>query len=447
MAEKIRRRGLTHVTLALFDTNGTLRGKLVSADSFLSAIENGTGLPSVFLAVDQKEMVVANLPLTDPKTGYQNGSVSVDTASMREFPHVPGRDDLLFLMQFEGAHSQFCPRAVLAEELRKCAGLGWDVTSAFELEFSILRETQTSAEMKGADALEPFEEVPVFASVVQQVDNADLYEEFRSTAETMGFPLDALHKELGPGILEVALKPSSGIRNADNAALFKTMAKAIAKRRGLLATFIAKLKTSLQGHGAHVHLSLKDAGNGAPLFFDAGGEYGMSALMRHFIGGLQRYLPDLTLMALPNVNSYKRVIPDAWAPVYPNWGYENRTCAFRVVGASPSSKRMEIRLAGADANPHFTLAAFLCAGRLGVEQKLEPTDACTLNGWASVAQPLEQFPASLAEAIEKFANSRHVREQFGEKFVDHLAGMKRAQNEEFTRSVTDWEIRNLLVSS
>lgn len=449
-AEEIRRRKLTHVTVALFDTNGTLRGKLVSVDSFLSALESGTGLPSVFLAVDQNEAVVANLPLTDPRTGYQNGAVSIDPASMREFPlgnGQAGSGDLIFLMQFDDVHSQFCPRAILAEELRRCDALGWDVMSAFELEFSILRESQASAAIKGSDALEPFEDGPCFGSIVQQVHNADLYEEFRHTAETMGFPLDALHKELGPGILEVALKPSSGIRNADNAALFKTMAKAIAKRRGLLATFIAKLKTSLQGHGAHVHLSLRSTGDGSPLFFDPDGEFGMSGQMRHFIGGLQRYLPDFTLLALPNVNSYKRVIPDAWAPVYPNWGYENRTCAFRVVGASPSSKRMEIRLAGADANPHLVLAGFLTAGRLGVEQKVEPTDSCTLNGWASAEQPLKRFPASLGEAIDRFAGSAPAREQFGEKFVEHLTGMKRAQNDDFARSVTDWEIRNLLVSS
>lgn len=446
-AEEIRRRGLTHVTVAHFDTNGTLRGKMVCADTFLSAIENGTGLPSVFLAVDQNEAVVPNLRLTDPKTGFQNGSITIDAASMREFPQGTGRDELLFLMQFDDDHSQLCPRAILGAALDRCSALGWSVTSAYELEFSILKESQATSATKIADMLEPFEDGAAFGSVVQQVHNADLYEEFRQTAETMGFPLDTLHKELGAGILEVALRPGTGIRNADNAALFKTMAKAIAKRRGLLATFIAKMKTSIQGHGAHVHLSLRDADSGMPLFSDPDAEFGISPLMRHFLGGLQRYLPEFSLLALPNVNSFKRVIPDSWAPVYPNWGYENRTCAFRVVGGAPLSKRVEIRLAGADANPYLAMAAFVTAGRLGVEHEIEPTDACSVNGWASENQQLQRFPSSLPEAIERFAGSVAAREQFGDKFVEHLTGMKRAQNDDFARSVTDWEIRNLLVSS
>ncbi|MBZ9772487.1 glutamine synthetase family protein [Mesorhizobium sp. CO1-1-8] len=447
VAEEIRSRGLPDVTFAHFDTNGTLRGKKISKESFLSALEGGLGLPSVFLATDHNEAVVPGLLLTDPKTGYQNGSIRIDPASMREFPQGTGRADLLFLTQFDDKHSLFCPRAILSEAIAKCEGLGWDVLSAFELEFSLLKETPATSAVKRADALEPFEDVAVFGSIVQQVYNSDLYDDLRLTSEVMGFPLDALHKELGPGLIEVALQPSSGIRSADNAALFKTMAKAIAKKRGLLATFIAKLKTTLQGHGAHVHLSMRDRKNGKPLFFDPDGEFGISPMTRHFLGGLQRYLPDFTLLALPNVNSYKRVIPDAWAPVYPNWGYENRTCAFRVVGGSSSSKRIEIRLAGADANPYLVLAAILTAGRLGVEQKLEPTEPCKLNGWASEEQPLQRFPASLSEAIDVFANSGPARDQFSEEFVAHLTGMKRAQNNDFLRSVTDWEVRNLLVSS
>lgn len=444
---EIKKRGLTHVTVAHVDTNGTLRGKLVAADSFVGALAGGSGLPSIFMAVDYNEAVVANLALSDPKTGYQNASTWIDPGSMRDFPQGSGRDDLLFLMQFDDDHAQTCPRSVLTSALEKCGRLGWEINSAYEYEFSVLNETAVSVAAKGADMLEPFEDSPIFGSIIQQGCNAQFYCELTETAERMGFPLDALHKELGPGLLEVALKPGVGVRNADNAMLFKTMAKTLAKRQGMLATFMAKLKTSLQGHGAHVHLSLRGAKDGKPLFYDPDGTYGGSDLLLHFIGGLQRYLPEFTLMALPNVNSYKRVIPDAWAPVYPNWGYENRTCAFRVVGGSASSKRVEIRLAGADANPYLALAAFVTAGRLGVENEIKPTDACTLNGWAGSEASLKRFPSTLSEAIEAFSTSEAAASAFGAGFVEHFAGMKQAQNDEFLKSVTDWEIRNLLVSS
>lgn len=445
--EEISRRGLKQVTAAHFDTNGTLRGKLLSTDSFLSALDNGTGMPSVFMATDYNETVVPDLPLTDPKTGYQNGSIRIDPASMRDFPHGDRRDALLFLMQFDDTHAQYCPRAILTTEVEKCSALGWNVFSAFELEFSVLSENQASTLTGCSDSMRAFEDNANFGSIVQQSCNADFYHELSDLSETMGFPLDALHKELGPGVLEVALKPAIGVRNADNSALFKTMAKALAKRRGLLATFMAKLKTSLQGHGAHVHLSLRHNETDAPLFYDTDGAYGMSDTMRHFIGGLQQHLPGFTLMALPNINSYKRVIPDAWAPVYPNWGHENRTCAFRVVGESPGSKRIEIRLAGADANPYLALAAFLAAGRLGVENRTEPNDPCTRNGWSAADATLDRFPASLAEAVDRFRASDAAHKVYGTPFVTHLCRMKSAQNLEFTRAVTDWEIRSLLVSS
>ncbi|MGB3877143.1 MAG: hypothetical protein WA980_14935 [Shinella zoogloeoides] len=445
---EIGKRGLKQVTVAHFDTNATLRGKLISADSFLAALEGGTGLPAVFTAVDYKEAVVPGLPITDAGSGYRNSSVQIDPLSMRVFPHGARKDDLLFLLQFDDDSRQYCPRAILTKALEDFRGLGLDIYSAFEYEFSVLDETPATALTKSADALVPFEDNPVFGSIVQQVCNGEFYHELSEVADTMGFPLDALHKELGAGLLEVALKPSVGLRSADNAALFKTMAKAVAKRRGLTATFMAKLKMSLQGHGGHVHLSFRDIGTGKAAFADPDGQFGMSARARHFVAGLQRYLPELALMALPNINSYRRLIPNAWAPVYPNWGFENRTCALRVVGTSPASKRVEIRLAGADANPYLALAAFITAGRLGIEQALEPSEPCAQNGWdeASV-RDLRRFPSSLPEATETFAASEVARAQFGETFLIHYAGIKRAQSEDFARTITDWEIRNLLISS
>lgn len=445
---EISRRELKQVTIAHFDTNGTLRGKLISTDSFRSALEGGTGLPPLFMAADYRETVIAGLSLTDPMTGYQSGSVRIDPLSMRSFPHGNRPDELLFLMQFDDDNSQYCPRAILATALDKFGALGLHVFSAFEYEFSVLKETQAASLIKGAEALEPFEDTAVFGSIVQQVYNAEFYHELNDLADTMGFPLDALHKETGVGLLEAALKPSLGLRSADNASLFKTMCKALAKRKGLVATFMAKLKMSVQGHGGHVHLSFRDTKTDKPAFGDPKGQFGLSAQARYFIGGLQRHLPDLALLALPNVNSYRRLIPNAWAPVYPNWGYENRTCALRVVGNSLDTKRVEIRLAGADANPYLALAAFLTAGRLGIEEQIEPSEPCAQNGWDdNLVKDLRRFPASLPDATEAFAVSAVALAQFGEAFVAHLAGIKRAQSNDFARTVTDWEIRNLLISS
>src|SRR5262249_33198562 len=155
-------------------------------------------------------------------------------------------------------------------------------------------------------------------------------------------------------------------RAADKAVLFKTFAKVMAERRGLMATFMAKWSKQYPGQSGHIHTSLKRV-DGGSAFHDEGAPHHMSETMRHFLGGPQKLMPERLRMIASTVTAYSRLIPGFWAPPTATWGVENRTTALRVIPGSPSSQRIEYRIAAADANPYIALAAALGSGLWGIE--------------------------------------------------------------------------------
>jgi glutamine synthetase len=166
------------------------------------------------------------------------------------------------------------------------------------------------------------------------------------------------------------------------------------------------------------------------------GEAGMSDLMRHYVAGLVTNLPELVAVFCPTINSYKRTVPGAWAPVNATWGVDNRTTAVRAIPGSRKSTRVELRLTGADINPYLAMAASLAAGLDGIERQIELPPP-TVNAYSGDAPPL---PRTLAEATGLFRASRVAREWLGEQFVDHYASTREWEVRQHEKAVTDWEL-------
>jgi len=133
---------------------------------------------------------------------------------------------------------------------------------------------------------------------------------------------------------------------------------------------MAKPNSNLPGCSGHVHYSLWDLEGKRNLFFDEKDPKKMSETMKHFIAGQLHCLPYITPMLVPNVNSYKRLVEGAWAPVVLSWGVENRTSTIRVINPNEKGIRVETRLGGADINPYLAMAASLAAGLYGIKNKL-----------------------------------------------------------------------------
>jgi glutamine synthetase len=420
-----------------FDIDGILRGKYMHRDKLLSALQSGFGFCDVVLGWDSADQLYDNVAYTGWHTGYPDVVVRLVPETARRIPFEP--DTLFLLGEFAGAAEAICPRGLLRRVLARAEASGFAVKSGFEFEFFVFDETPDSLRAKGYRDLKPLTPGAFGYSVLRNSVHAELYHDILETCAAMRMPLEGLHTETGPGVLEAALVADEGLEAADRAALFKTFAKVIAQRRGLMATFMAKWSTDWPGQSGHIHVSLSDEA-GKPVFHDAAAPLGMSETMRWFVGGQQRLMPELLSMIAGTVNSFTRLVPGFWAPTSATWGAENRTTALRVIGGGPKSQRVEYRVAAADINPYIALACALGSGLWGIENRIEPTEPVRGNAYAQTFPPEFGFPATLSEAAERLKASQAAADLFGPVFVEHYAASRLWEERQFRRAVTSWEL-------
>ena len=429
--------GMEHVKIGVFDVDGILRGKYLSRDKFLAALEKGFGVCDVVLGWDSNDQLCDNLKFTGWHTAYPDAAVRVLPATRREIPYEP--KTALFLAEFAGPAEAICPRGTLRRVLERAGRLGYAVSAAAEFEFFMFSETPESVREKGYKHLKTMTPGSFGYSVLRNSVHSDLYQEFLDLGQTMRFPIEGLHTETGPGVLEAALTYCEALEAADRAALFKTFAKVLAQRHGLMATFMAKWSNSYAGQSGHLHVSLKKT-DGGSAFHDPGKAHDMSDTMRWFVGGQQALMPELLAMIACTVNSYSRLIPGYWAPTSATWGVENRTTALRVIRGGPSSQRVEYRIAAADINPYIALAAAIGSGLWGIEHRIEPDAAIEGNSYDRVHAPERRLPATLDEAARRLLASTAARSLFGDAFVEHYAATRQWEEREFRKAITDWEL-------
>ncbi|BFM14470.1 glutamine synthetase [Maricurvus nonylphenolicus] len=437
----VEERQLTHVKVGLFDNDGVMRGKYMSKEKFFSSLDGGFAFCDVVLGWDSQDQLYENTDVTFTgwHTGYPDAPVRVLPESCRDIPFEP--DMLLFLCEFDGKAAEICPRNTLARVLKKCDDLGFDAYAAFEYEFFMFNETPHSAREKNYRNLEPLSPGFFGYSMIRNSVHADIYQELLELGEKMDFPIEGIHTETGPGVLEAALAVDSAQAAADKAALFKTFTKVWAQRREMMATFMAKWSNDYPGQSGHIHMSLRHKDGSGSAFYDADQPMHMSKLQRHFIAGQQKLMPELLAMMAQTVNAYSRLIPGFWAPTDATWGCENRTTALRVIPGSDKSQRVEFRLGSADANPYIALAASLGAGLYGIEHQLEPDDMVTGNAYDQDHPPQLALPRSITEAAAALRNSEAASELFGSEFVQHYAASREWEAREHNKHITDWELQ------
>jgi len=425
------------IKLGVTDIDGILRGKYVSREKFLSALEKGLGFCDVIVGWDSNDQLYDNVAYTGWHTAYPDAPVRILPETGRALPFENGMP--FFLGELAEAAEAICPRGTLRRVLDRAKAMGFQVSAAFEYEFFVFDETPETVRAKGYRDLKPLTPGYFGYSVLRSSVHADLYEELLSTCRAMDMALEGLHTETGPGVLEAAIGVDDALRAADKAVLFKTFTKVLAQRRRLMATFMAKWSPDWPGQSGHIHLSLKGE-DGRSAFHDEAAPHRMSDTMRHFVGGQQKLLPSLLAMIASTVNSYSRLIPGFWAPTSATWAVENRTTALRVIPGGPSAQRVEVRIAAADANPYIALAASLGAGLWGIENRIEPDAPVQGNAYAVPEKPEFALPRTLWEAAQALKASSDARALFGDAFVDHFAATREWEEREFRRHITDWEL-------
>jgi glutamine synthetase len=433
----VAERGLTHVKVGAFDIDGILRGKYMSRAKFESALESGFGFCDVVLGWDSKDQLYDNVRYTGWHTGYPDASVRVLPETCRALPWE--EPVLFFLGEFSGEGEKICPRGVLRRVLDRARRMGYEVYAGFEYEFFVFKETPDSVREKHFRDLKPIAPDSFGYSVIRNSVWSDFYRALLSQCEQLDLPIEGLHEETGPGVIEAAIGVDSGLNAADKAALFKTFAKVIAQRQGLMATFMAKWSKDWPGQSGHIHISLKDA-SGKGVFYDASKPHTMSDTQRWYVGGQQKLMPELLAMVAPTVNSYTRLVPGFWAPTDSTWSVDNRTCSLRVIPGSPKSQRVEYRVAAADANPYIILAAAVASGLWGIENKCEPEPIVEGNAYDCKFPEHLALPHTLWESAQRLKASSMARDWFGTEFVDHFAATREWEEREFRRHITDWEM-------
>lgn len=426
-------------TVAIFDTNGLLRGQKVSRRNLEGILEKGMGMSPVQLALDPTDAILPIPGVSDDDANFHDSPLTVDQDSLRTIPFEAAGDNLLLLANFTGENAGLCPRSLLSRVLEKGKTMGFQAKYGMELEYTLFDETSASIAAKGFRNLTPATPHASHDLVIYQTAQSTWYSEVADMCEALDINLGKMHEEIGPGFMEACVGPGVDLETADQTALLKNFMRVLAMQQDKTVTYMARWSEQSDSQSTHIHISLLDQ-DGKPAFWDDQAEHHMSTTFRHFIGGMQKYLGGMMLLFAPTVNSYRRFVEGTFAPPMLSWGMENRTTCLRVVGESASDIRVENRLPGADSHPHLTMAASLAAGLAGIAEQLEPSAETTGNGYIPGVAFGEEFPRQMSEAIHALRQSSHAREWLGDQFVDAFATSREGQLAEFQAKVPDVEL-------
>jgi glutamine synthetase len=413
---------------------GRLQGKHIAAQYFLdSVLDNGCEAQNYLLATDVEMDTVEGYAMASWSTGYGNMIMRPDTKTLRRVAWHPSSVVVLCdVFDQQGTPLMVSPRQLLRHQLDELGSRGLTALCGTEMEFQIFANSYEEAWNDGYGSLRP---VTSYSADYSMLDTrgvgallADLYRDLTSA----GIDIESVVSEAAPGQHEVVLRCRDALTTADNHSFAKFAAKQVAAARAHSVTFMAKLDTHA-GNACHIHFSLRNEDDTAA--FAGDDTHGFSPLMRGFLAGQLAYLPEMTLLLAPNINSYKRFVEGSYAPTAISWGYDNRSCALRVVG-SGKSLRFEHRLAGADVNPYLALAAIVAAGLRGVDEGLELEPPTLGNAYIA---DLPRVPTTLRAALRMFRESDVAAKAFGDDVVSHYARMAEHEQEQFDRAITDWE--------
>src|SRR5882672_9928678 len=389
------------VKIAYSDIDGILRGKYIATEKFLSGIDGGTAFCDVIFGWDSNDVAYDNGSYTGWHTGYPDAPARLDLTTFRK---IPWENDLpFFLGEFvdgKGNPSHACPRQLVKKVMQDARGLGFQPVFSQEFEWFNFEETPASAKEKNYKDLTPLTPGMFGYSILRSTLQNPFFTDLFELLKKFDVPLEGLHTETGPGVLEAAIAHSGILEAADRALLFKTAVKEIAYQHNIMATFMAKISETLPGCGGHVHQSLWDKAAKKNLFHSDKDKNGMSDVMKSYVAGQLFCLPYILPMYAPTVNSYKRLVEGAWAPTTLTWGIDNRTTALRVLNSGSKSCRLETRVIGSDVNPYLAIAGALAAGLYGIRKKMKLKAAATIgNGYLNFSNG--SLPRTLEASTQK----------------------------------------------
>ncbi|MDH3670377.1 MAG: glutamine synthetase family protein [Gammaproteobacteria bacterium] len=422
----------------LVDLCGIVRGKRFGRDEFDNIFTSGVLLPhsTYFLDVTGHCNNPLGMGVTD---GDPDGTAVPVPGTLVSCPwtEAPTAQVLMNMRNEDGTPSAVDPRNVAARVIDKFSELGLTPVIAFELEFYLLdkeRDARGFPQASVSAITGERENTTQVFGIAELEGHAKFFAAVEDAARAQNVPTSVATTEFAPAQYEINLHHTDlPLIAADHCALLRHIIKSVATRHSLNATFMSKPFADLSGNGMHVHISLvaKDGKN----VFDDGSASGSDAL-RYAIGGLMTTMADSFAIFAPNVNAYRRFRPHTYVPVTKSWGLNNRSVACRIPSGSANARRVEHRVAGADANPYLTLAVLLAGVHHGLVNKIDPGPSSDGNA-CTVADP--NLPLDLDKALNRLATSTTLASYIDPHYIELYCATKRGEMEKFRRHLPPLE--------
>ncbi len=436
----LKKHQISEVEVLVPDMTGNARGKFIPAQQYLDL--GDPKLPeSIMIQTVTGEYSDDHWDFVEPTD--TDMILKPDTSSLRVVPWArePTAQIIHDCYTMDGELHPLSTRNVLRKVLKLYEDDGLTPVVAPEMEFYLVAKntdpdnvltpphgrsgrTESARLSYSIDAVSEFE---------------DFVEDMYDHADAQQLQVDTLIHENGAAQMEINFLHGDAMSLADQVFVFKRTVRETAHKHGIYATFMAKPMQSEPGSAMHIHQSLVRSDSGDNIFVDDEGN--TTEAFMSYIGGLQRYTPELIALYAPNVNSYRRLAPDISAPINLNWGIDNRTTAFRVPHSSPAATRVENRFPGADANPYLAFAATLASGYLGMKHGMQPSEPH--QGTANDEDV--EVARTLEEGLRLLRNSEEVQQVFGDLFLRAYSAVKLDEFEEFNRVISSWEREHLLL--
>ncbi|HET7875670.1 MAG TPA: glutamine synthetase family protein [Methylomirabilota bacterium] len=437
--ESLIRKGEVDTVLTVFpDHLGRLMGKRVVGRYFLDQVlHDGVHACIYLFTVDMEMEPLPGFALTSWERGYGDMKLVPDLSTWRLLPWLD-KTALVFCDVYteEGEPIEEAPRWILKRQLERARKLGYVVKTGSELELYLFRESFDEARAKRYHGLTPVSNYLEDYHILQTTKEEGLVRAVRNAMEGARVPVEFSKGEWGRGQEEINLRYAEALEMADRHVLYKQGVKEIAWQQGSAVTFMAKYDMGAAGSSFHLHSSLWDVAGKKNLFATKGSRQG-TPLFQQWLAGQLAMARELAYFYAPTINAYKRYQAGSFAPTRIAYGWDNRTCGFRLCGEG-SGFRVENRIPGADANPYLAFAATVAAGLHGIGRKLRPPRRYDGNAYGDPT--LTQVPKTLREALDELARSKVAREAFGPKVVEHYLHLGRLEQQAFDQSVTDWEL-------
>ena len=349
------------VIVAFCDMQGRLTGKRISARLFADDVaEHGAECCNYLLAVDVDNNTVDGYAISSWETGYGDMVMTPDFATLRLIPWQPGTALVMADLSWtDGRPVTQAPRSILNRQIDRLAERGLVPYAATELEFMVFDDTYRDAWAAGYKGLTPATDYNIDYAMLASTRMEPLLRDIRLGMDGAGMYCEGVKGECNLGQQEVGFRYDHARTTCDNHTIYRNGAKEIADQHGKSLTFMAKFDER-EGNSCHIHISLRGE-DGSAVFADPDAEDGMTPLLRSFIAGQLATMREFSLCYAPNINSYKRFAEGSFAPTAIAWGFDNRTCALRVVGHG-SAMRMENRAPGGDVNQYLAVSALIAGG-------------------------------------------------------------------------------------